>query len=101
MRYEIQIHAKDRVKVILFRQDGNEYFNHMPLEWEDFYYAMGAVIDDKAEQIKLEDKIIGKLEVLDMPFDDVVDVMCEDLSEELTAILTQGSKISTVELVLV
>jgi hypothetical protein len=86
--------------VILFQQDGDENFDHMPSEWEDYYYAIGSVIDEEAEKIKLEDKIIGKLEVLDIPFDDVVDVMCEDLSEELTEILTQGSKISTVELVL-
>lgn len=100
MNYEIQIFAKDRTKIIRFAEDYQETTSMAKLlAWEDFYYAMGAVIDDKADKFRENNTLIGRLNVKEIPFDDVVDVMCEDLSTHLTRILTADDEISVVSTV--
>ena len=77
MNYEIQIFAKDRTKIIRF--PGTDAHNMaQQMAWEDYYYAMGSVIDDKADKFRENNTIFGRLDVTDIPFDDVVDIMCED-----------------------
>lgn len=95
MKYEIQIFARDKTKIIRFSdQESPESNFNQQMAWEDYYYAMGAVIDDKADKFRENNTVIGRLEVKDIPFDDVVDIMCEDLSSDLTRILTSEKEIS-------
>lgn len=97
MNYEIQIFAKDRTKIIRFPENDANNMSQL-MAWEDFYYAMGAVIDDKADKFRENNTIIGLLDVRDIPFEEVVDIMCEDLNAYLTKILTEEQEISVVEL---
>jgi hypothetical protein len=62
--------------------------------WEDFYYALGSVIDDKAEKIRKDDTLIARLEVKQIYFDEVIDIMCEDLTPDLVKLLTEEQEIS-------
>ncbi|TAF64697.1 MAG: hypothetical protein EAZ55_10690 [Cytophagales bacterium] len=98
MRYEIQIFAKDKTKIIRFSKDGSEDLGFKPAEWEDFYYAMGSVIDDKADSFVSQDTIIAKIEVNEMYFEQVIDSMCEDLSSHLTNVLVSEKERELVEL---
>ncbi len=98
MKYEIQIFTKDRKKIIKFSKEGEQNLTFKPIEWEDFYYAMGSVIDDKADRIEGKDKIVGLLHAENISFDEVVDVMCEDLNPQLTKILTNEKEKMTLEL---
>ena len=95
MNYEIQIYAKDRTKIIRF-EDNPETGSNLDklMAWEDFYYALGLVIDDKADKIEDGDRLIGRLSVQNVSFDEVIDTMCEDLSPQLTKILTEEREIS-------
>jgi hypothetical protein len=95
MNYEIQIYTKDKTKVIKFKDNELEAPNlNKLLTWEDFYYAMGAVIDDKADSFQENNTLIGRLNAYDIYYDEVIDIMCEDLSPELIRILTQDEEIS-------
>jgi hypothetical protein len=96
MNYEIQIFAKDKTKIIRFPESENESLNKL-MAWEDLYYALGLVIEEKADKIKENNTVIGRLSVKDLPFEQVVDVMCEDLSPKLTKILTDNTEVSVVE----
>ncbi|NJO03454.1 MAG: hypothetical protein HC880_18810 [Bacteroidia bacterium] len=100
MNYEIQIFAKDRTKIIRFKDtvlDSQLGDYQQLLAWEDYYYAMGAVIDDKAEKIRENERLIARLDVKDISFDEVVEVMCEDLSPALTKILVEENEVSVVQ----
>lgn len=97
MNYEIQIFAKDRTKIIRFPESPNRNMAQL-MAWEDYYYAMGSVIDDKADKFRENNTIIGRINVPDIPFDDVVDIMCEDLNSFLTKVLTNEQEVSTIEL---
>lgn len=95
MNYEIQIFAKDKTKIIRFQDDEQaEHYKSRMTAWEDFYYALGAVIDDKAEKFRKDDTLIARLEVSNIEFDEVIDTMCEDLSPELIKLLTEEQEIS-------
>ncbi len=95
MNYEIQIFAKDKTKIIRFQDNEKlENFHSRLNAWEDFYYAMGAVIDDKAEKIRLENTLTARLEVNQIYFDEVIDIMCEDLPPDLLKLLTEDQEVS-------
>ena len=99
MQYEVQIFTKDRTKIIKFTDNGNQDTIHPQVDaWEEFYFAMGNVIDDKADKIQESDKTIGILQVRDISFDEVVDVMCEDLSPALTNALVEEKEVSVIDL---
>lgn len=90
MTYEIQIFAKDRSKIIRFEeneQDAGSYKKQMT--WEELYFALGSVIDDKADKIRENNTTIGRIHVRDMSFDDVIDAMSEDLSTETLKLLVK------------
>ncbi|TAE18081.1 MAG: hypothetical protein EAZ95_05205 [Bacteroidetes bacterium] len=93
MNYEIQIFAKDRSKIIRFEeneQDSSSFKKQMA--WEDFYHALGSVIDDKADKIRENNTLIGRIHVRDMRFDDVIDAMSEDLTPDLLKLLVKGEE---------
>jgi len=98
MKYQIHIFTEDKTKIIKFYQNRDEELRHLPMEWEDFYYAMGAVIDDKAEVKEENDTMIALLDVQNISFDEVIDVMCEDLPPELTDVLVNEEENAMVEL---
>ncbi|WP_026999034.1 hypothetical protein [Eisenibacter elegans] len=100
MKYEIRIYAKDQTKVIRFVQEGGTHQTPPPA-WDEFVYALGAVIDDRPEQVLQPDGLIATLKVPQVSFDEVVDVMCEDLSQEMTQLLTAPQEVSEVVLALV
>jgi hypothetical protein len=90
MIYEIQIFAKDRSKIIRFEeneQDSSSFRKQMA--WEDLYFALGSVIDDKADKIRENNTVIGRIHVRNMRFDDVVDAMSEDLQPDLLKLLVK------------
>lgn len=95
MDYEIQILSKDRTKIIRIPEtnDQSKNYNHQ-LAWEDYYFALGSVIDDKADQFRENNTLIGRLDVRDISFDEVVDVMCEDLTPKMTEFLVEDKEIS-------
>lgn len=100
MNYEIQIYAKDRTKIIrLTEENASEPTTQrgVMVAWEDYYFALGSVIDDKADRIHEQNKVIGRLEVKEIPFDDVIDMMCEDLSPRLTQILANEQEVSVID----
>lgn len=99
MKYEVQIFAKDKTKIIKFSENGNENIAHEPSVWDDLIFAMGAVIDDKANCVKNDNSIIGILDVKETTtFEEIVDVMCEDLNEKIIAVLTKEEQVSIVDL---
>lgn len=99
MKYEVQIFAKDKTKIIKFLENENENIAQEPRAWDDLVFAMGAVVDDKADFVKKENSIIGILDVKETTtFEEVIDVMCEDLNETLIAILAKDEKISLLDL---
>lgn len=98
MKYEVQIVAKDQEKIILFRKQGQEEIERTPYEFDELCYVMGAAIDGKAQTIQAQGKMLAKIEAHDMSFDELLDVMCEDLDEEMVEILTNPNKVSVVEL---
>lgn len=90
MTYEIQIFAKDRSKIIRFEdneQDAGSFKKQMA--WEELYFALGSVIDDKADKFRENNTTIGRIHVRDMYFDDVIDAMSEDLTPEILKLLTK------------
>jgi hypothetical protein len=96
MNYEIQIFAKDKTKIIRFPENEFESLNKM-MAWEDLYYALGLVIEKKADKFRENNTVIGRLQVKDLAFDEVVDVMCEDLSPKLTKLLTTDKEVLVVD----
>lgn len=98
MNYEIQIFAKDRTKVVKIEDHETDQLNTL-LAWEDFYYAMGNVIDGKADKFKENNTQVARINVQDMTFDQVVDIMCEDLGSKLIKILTEEKETSILEMV--
>jgi hypothetical protein len=95
MNYEVQIFAKDKTKFIRFQDDERaDFYKSRMTAWEDFYYALGSVIDDKAEKIRKDDTLIARLEVKQIYFDEVIDIMCEDLTPDLVKLLTEEQEIS-------
>lgn len=88
MKYEIRIFAKDRNKIIQFTdQNGNANLMFTPTEWEDLYYAMGAVIDDEAVKQQDTDKVVAVITVEEIEFEEVMDRMVDDLTPNLTKVL--------------
>ena len=97
MNYEIQIFAKDRTRIIRFDKDAESMPDHKKrTAWEDFYFAMGSVIDDKADKIVEDDTTIGRIHVKNMSFDDVVDAMSEDLPADLRKLLVKGDEFTSI-----
>ncbi|NJL14457.1 MAG: hypothetical protein HC913_16585 [Microscillaceae bacterium] len=95
MNYEIQIFAKDRNKTIRFQEgEGQVSTLNSLLAWEDFYYAMSAVIDEPADKFRENNTLIARLNVPTISFDEVVEIMCEDLSPSLTKVLVQEESLS-------
>jgi|GEM_PF-2586338 len=93
MNYEIQIFAKDRSKIIRFEDNEQDVSNFKKrMEWEDLYYALGSVIDDKADKFQENNTIIGRIHVRDMRYDDVIDAMSEDLPADLLQLLIQNKE---------
>lgn len=91
MLYEIQIFAKDRQKIIRF--EANDFDNssfRKQRAWEDLYYALGNVIDQKADKIRENDALIGRIVVKNTPYDQVLDDMCEDLDKDLVRLLSNN-----------
>lgn len=98
MNYEIQIYSKDKTKIIRFKDQEEGFQLNNQMAWEDFYYAMGSVIDEKPDKIREKDTLIGRLDVKDIPYEQIVDIMCEDLSPELTRILTNEKEVCEVDI---
>ncbi len=96
MNYEIQIFAKDRTKIIRFSESDQGTNLEKQNAWEDFYYAMGSVIDDSADKFRENNTLIARLNAQTISFDEVVDVMCEDLSTEQTQFLTEEREVSVI-----
>ena len=90
MNYEIQIFAKDRTKIIRFEDNELDASNFKKqMAWEDLYFALGSVIDDKADKLRENNTLIGRIYVRNTSYDDVIDAMSEDLSSELLELLVQ------------
>ncbi|MCS6822404.1 MAG: hypothetical protein NZ551_11115 [Microscillaceae bacterium] len=99
MEYHIEILTKDFSKKILFTENGSTEIGWgVPSAWEDYKYAMGAVIDDKITPSIEGNVCKAVLSVPDMRYDDVLDIMCEDLSQPLIKVLTDNQKVSYFEL---
>jgi hypothetical protein len=97
MNYEIQIFAKDRTKIIRFEEKEQEGYDPKKLSaWEDLYFALGLVIDQKADKIRENDTVIGRINVKNVSFDEVIDAMCEDLNKELINLLIAEQEVCVV-----
>lgn len=91
MLYEIQIYAKDRHKIIRF--EASEFDNNSfrkQRAWEDLYFALGNVIDQKADKIRENDHVIGRIVVQNTSYEQVIDDMCEDLPTDLVRLLSNN-----------
>jgi hypothetical protein len=97
MNYEIQIFAKDRNKIIRFKEvEEADLSMKKMMAWEDFYYAMGMVIDDKADKFRENNTLVGRINVKNTSFDEVIDAMCEDLSPDLVELLTTEDELCVI-----
>lgn len=93
MNYEIQIFAKDHTKIIRFEDNELDESNFKKqMAWEDLYFALCAVIDDKADKLRENNTLIGRINVRDMRYDDVIDAMSEDLGADLLHLLVQNNE---------
>lgn len=99
MEYHIEIFTKDFSKKILFTENGSTDITWgVPPAWEDYKYAMGMVIDDKIIPSIEGEVCKAVLSVPEMRYDDVLDIMCEDLSQKLIKVLTDNQKVIYFEL---